>query len=341
MDKNEIKKRTYHAHDRFFKKMMVNNQVAKEFFMTHLPAEVLEVIDLNCLELQPTSYIDDHCRESISDILFKTRIKGYEAYLYLMVDHQSQPDKWMPWRVMKCTCNVIDQKMTTDHVIPLVIPLVVYHGKRSWLYSRDIKDLVSGPKELIDTYFLKPFLLVDLNKIEDEILKEHAWSGIMDMAMKYIYVRDMWNHFNPGIVNLLKIIIKTEEGKRVVKIVINYIIDRAEISNKEAFVDLIKETFTEELGEEVMTLAEQWREEGRQESRALAEQWREEGRQESRALAEQWREEGVQKGLEQGSVQEKYKIAERLLAENVEIAFIAKITGLSVEKIKEMVIEIA
>src|SRR3990167_3710668 len=108
-------------------------------------------------------------------MLYKTVIEGHEAYLYLVVDHQSRPDELMPFRILKYVCNIIDQHInnTGSKRIPLILPLVVYHGKQPWLYSTDINDLVDAPKKLVETHFLKPFMLVDLNLIDDAVLKQN------------------------------------------------------------------------------------------------------------------------------------------------------------------------
>ena len=57
-------------------------------------------------------------------------------------------------------------------------------------------------------------------------------------------------------------------------------------------------------------------------------------------IAEQFKAEGIQQGIQQevekGIEQEKIIIAERLLSEGAEISFIAKITNLSLAKIKEL-----
>jgi hypothetical protein len=52
-------------------------------------------------------------------------------------------------------------------------------------------DLVDAPKEWVEAYFLKPFTLIDLNKIEDEELKQRSWAGVMELTLKYIFARDM------------------------------------------------------------------------------------------------------------------------------------------------------
>src|SRR3990167_7580117 len=162
MDKSP-KKHIAKAHDHFFRMAMSDKRVAREFFETHLPEDLRKIVDLNCLELQSGTYIDDMRQESIADMLYKTVIEGHEAYLYLVVDHQSRPDELMPFRVLKYVCNIIDQHInnTGSKRIPLILPLVVYHGKQPWLYSTDINDLVDAPKKLVETHFLKPFMLVD------------------------------------------------------------------------------------------------------------------------------------------------------------------------------------
>ena len=70
--------------------------------------------------------------------------------------------------------NLYIQQNPKTKTIPLVVPLVVYHNKKSYPYSTNVKDIVDAPRELIEEYFLKPFLLVDLTKIADEELKQHA-----------------------------------------------------------------------------------------------------------------------------------------------------------------------
>ena len=45
-------------HDKYFKKSMSNINVATEFFQSHLPAEMLKMVDLATLEQQKESLID-------------------------------------------------------------------------------------------------------------------------------------------------------------------------------------------------------------------------------------------------------------------------------------------
>ena len=80
---------------------------------------------------------------------FKTKIEGREAYLYLLLEHQSTPDKLMPFRLLKYMCNIIDHHLTThgtkhDKIIPLIYPVVIYHGKRKYPFSNNLGDLIDA-----------------------------------------------------------------------------------------------------------------------------------------------------------------------------------------------------
>src|SRR5829696_8531223 len=124
------------SHDHFFKKVMMDTRVAREFFETHLPTDLLRIMDLSQMQLISGSFIDDLHKETIADILFTTTIQDHLTYLHLIVEHQSTPDELMPFRILKYTCNIIDKhiKGTKNKTIPLIIPIVVYHGKDPWSY---------------------------------------------------------------------------------------------------------------------------------------------------------------------------------------------------------------
>jgi predicted transposase YdaD len=80
--------------------------------------------------------------------------------------------------------------------------------------------------------------------------------------------------------------------------VLLYILDRGELSDKETFIDLVMTKLPAEVGEEIMTIAEQFKAEGAEKAQS--------------------------------------EIAERLLSRNESLSTIAELTGLSLEKIKKL-----
>lgn len=59
--------------DKFFKQSMADIRVARDFFETHLSAEILERVDLSTLQLQKNTFIDDTYKSSEADLVYTPR----------------------------------------------------------------------------------------------------------------------------------------------------------------------------------------------------------------------------------------------------------------------------
>jgi predicted transposase/invertase (TIGR01784 family) len=206
----------------------------------------------------------------------------------------------MAFRLLKYVCNIIEQHLKTygKNKIPLVYPTVIYHGKRKYPFSTDLADLVDAPKALVERFFLKPFQLIDLGQIDDEILKQHAWSGVMEFALKHIFARDILPYLT-DIAQFLHQIDKAG-GRDYIELVLQYLMERGELSSQDAFFKLINTEISHEVGERIMSLAEQLKLEGKFE----------------------------------GRLEKEIEIAKRMLAEGSDVIFIEKVTGLSRDKIE-------
>ena len=287
---------------------MADKRVAREFLTRHLPKDLAKKVNFNDLVLQPRSFINDVRKESAVDVLFKTTLDDKEAFLYLLVEHQSKPDKLMPFRMLKYTCNILDDHLEKHKTklkgktkkLPFIYPMVIYHAKKPYGYSTDINDLVDAPKSFVDQYFLKPFQLIDLGEIEDEQLKKHAWSGVMEFALKHIFARDVLPHIK----NITTLLAQLDQldGREFVEVVLQYFLERGEIKNKDQFFELINDNISHEVGGDIMTLAEQLREEGKSE----------------------------------GQQQKAFEIARDLLKDGSDPSFVAKITKLTLPQIKDL-----
>jgi hypothetical protein len=71
-------------HDALFKHTFSQPQHAIELFRSLLPAAVVQHIDFDTLRGEPASFIDDKLRARFSDLLFRVRLAGQPAYLYLL-----------------------------------------------------------------------------------------------------------------------------------------------------------------------------------------------------------------------------------------------------------------
>ena len=115
-------------HDGFVKKCLTDLGVAQEFLENYLHPKVKEKCDFNKIEIVAGSYIEDDLKAHASDIVYKLNLKDNSGctYVYALIEHQSSPDKLMPFRILRYQMAIIQRHMEANpnDKIPLVAPIV-------------------------------------------------------------------------------------------------------------------------------------------------------------------------------------------------------------------------
>jgi predicted transposase/invertase (TIGR01784 family) len=255
-------------HDRIVRSTMSQPQVIKEFFSNYLPANIKKEIDIDSIQLQKDSFVDDKLRMQITDLLYTAQFGQRQGYLYLLVEHQSTPDKLMPYRLLKYKLSIMDHhlKTTNDKQLPIIYPLIFYSGKRPYNHSTNIFDLFGNQKQLAEDILYKPYQLLDLKQIPDDKLKAQLWFGVLGRIMKHIYSKNVLPYFQ-GIMPELKIIADQGNNDYTYSI-ITYLFEAGEIPDQSEFIETVK-TGLSVNEEKIMTLAQQY--ESRGEARGKAE----------------------------------------------------------------------
>ncbi len=135
-----------HPHDRLFRAVYSNATEAASLLQAAVPQDLRENVDWNSLRLAEGTFVDDALRHSESDLLFDASYgKGKERIqLYMLLEHQSTPDIWMPFRLLKYCCRIWDADLRDDPrrtELRPVVPLVFYQGSRGWSHSTEFADL--------------------------------------------------------------------------------------------------------------------------------------------------------------------------------------------------------
>jgi len=298
-------------HDHFFRGMLQNKETAKEFFRFHLPANIRQEVDLESIELESDSFIESNLRAQATDLLYTAQFGERRGYLYMLVEHQSTSNKFMPFRLLKYIVAIMDRhlKQNKGGILPVVYPMVVYSGKSPYNCSKDIFDLFGSNKELAIDTLLKPYQLVDFNKIDDNKIKQYIYHGVVIKTMQHIYDHDIIPTLEREIIPMLRSLINSL-GKDYIKTVVHYIIEAGEISDEKKLIEIINNGLSKDFGEEAMTFANRLRQEGMQQ--------------------------GMQQGMHLGEEKTKMLFVKNLLRENESIERIAKLIGLSVKEIERI-----
>lgn len=66
------------------------------------------------------------------------------AWLFLLLEHQSKPNRWMPFRLLKYCCRIWDRDRRThrrERELRPIVPMVFYQGRRRWRHATEFSEL--------------------------------------------------------------------------------------------------------------------------------------------------------------------------------------------------------
>jgi recombination-promoting nuclease RpnB len=272
-------KEVHCPHDKLFKNVMSDIRTAEAFFRNYLPASIIPLVDFKHLTLCPNTFIDKELSLHASDVLYRTKINGQMAYLYLLCEHQSSIDVLMAFRLWNYIFKIwnmhINQLRGEGVVLkklPLIIPMVFYHGNKPWNESRELKDIIEGPSDIIESILFKPFHLIDANTFSDEELGQQERAGLLTFIMKSVMLRETMKN-QEILYSMLRTIIEAEglEASELITTLLNYLVQFVSTSNDKEFFTEIKEvlTTTSSRSEYMGSLAEYLKEEGRQQGELI------------------------------------------------------------------------
>ena len=252
-----------------------------------------------------------------SDIVYRLELKENKgsAFIFNLIEHQSSPDKIMPFRILRYQIAIIQKYLEDNEKIdklPIVAALVFYNGSSSpYPYYLDIADLFAD-KETYNNAPLGKFKLVDLTIIDDNEILQHKKLALLEMLLKHINDRNFTEVTNK-IIQALKIGLSSGINNTLLEGAFSYIINAKETNEfKQLLIQIDKNI--PDLKENIMTYAEELRNEGIQ-------------------LGEQ---RGIQLGKQEGKQEAQQEIARQLLKSGVDRSIVASATHLSLEQINNL-----
>ncbi|MBW1650709.1 MAG: Rpn family recombination-promoting nuclease/putative transposase [Deltaproteobacteria bacterium] len=269
-------------HDKFFKEILSDINNAKSFFQEYLPQDILKAVNLDTLIIQKDSFIEKDFKEFFSDMLYTVLIGDKKSYIYLLFEHKSKFDKRTPLQLLQYMIKIwqlhIKQK---GFPLPVVIPLVLYHGEDKWSLKTDFGQLFDKNTKQFKAYIPDfNYILYDLSQYTDDQIKGEVFLKAALLLFKYSSTKDILKKL-PDIFSLLRSIAASKTGLASLEAFFRYIYYSSDLE-MEKLKKIASESLNKSREEAIMTLAQRLINEGMQKGR-------QEGRQE-----------GMQKGMQKG-----------------------------------------
>lgn len=254
-------------HDRFFKKSFEDLNLVKNFISNYLPKKLVDLVDLDSLEPEKGDFISNALKESFTDMLFKVKLDRQDAYLCFLFEHKSTVYPNISLQLLKYMLSIWEKADNeTTGKLPVVIPLLVYHGRYPWNAGLKLSDLFLQLPDSVQEYLPDyKYVLFDLSKFSEEDIKGSIKNRLFLEVLRNIF-KDGFTERVIRILELINELGKQEGAVDYIKTVFLYMLDASDDLTADKLVKADREY---RFGKEdlIMSAGEQLREEGRQEGR--------------------------------------------------------------------------
>jgi predicted transposase/invertase (TIGR01784 family) len=164
-------------HDRSYKDLLSYPEMIRDLLTGFVNEDFIEDIDFSNIEKLGATYILEEYQKRETDLIIKLNIKGQEAYLYILIEIQSSPDKYIAMRVLQYLLSfyqdLLKQKEELPDKLPPVFPIVLYTGKKPFNCAVTLEELIDKPYRRLQKYVPKfEYYKVAINEIQDGIYGE-------------------------------------------------------------------------------------------------------------------------------------------------------------------------
>jgi hypothetical protein len=146
-----------------------------------VPSAIEKLVEWDTLARDMTTLVGPHFDETTPDLLYQVRLSGRDAFIYVLLEHQSTSDLEMHLRLLDAMVRIWwthGKETGTTKPLPAILPVVLHHSESGWSAPTDFSAMLDLDADALDV--LRPhlplfrFVLDDISKATDEALRSRA-----------------------------------------------------------------------------------------------------------------------------------------------------------------------
>jgi hypothetical protein len=258
-------------HDALFKAVFGHSEHARCALRAVVPAAMAEALDWSTLALQPGSFVDPGLNPSHTDLLYAAAWRGgAEAPAYVLFEHQSSSDRWMPLRLLRYMVRIWEHWLK-DHehaeVLPAIVPVVLYHGDERWPAPQAFDALLDVPEAVrpaLAEYLVRFAYVLDyLTEIPDDRLRTRSpTTALVDLCLKHAWRGAPFVAILSQSGELMREVRLSHEGRKAFRFVVSYIFIVVDTELHQALTGILEGEIGPEAKDIIMTIGEQFIQQG-------------------------------------------------------------------------------
>lgn len=268
-------------HDALFKGIFSAPDVAAAELSSVLPKALSEAIDWRSLQLVPGSFVDEKLEKRESDLLFEASVIGASSRwvrLYLLFEHQSTVDGWMPFRVLRYMVRIWEQEQREAperETLTPIVPVLLHHSATGWTAASRFEELLmldgleqSGIEEHLPLFSL---VIDDVSHQSDEQIAARTEHLLVRLALASLREARRSSD-GPAVIRTLASLlreVRSAEGRReAYGMVLRYLLTVAVDGDPGPFLQALATEVDPEAKDDAMGLLDSMLEKGRAEGLA-------------------------------------------------------------------------
>jgi predicted transposase/invertase (TIGR01784 family) len=159
--------------DRGYRRLFKNKTIFRQFLETFVRKEWIKELDFKSCETLDKSFVADHYKETISDLVYKIKLKGREIFIIVLMEFKSEVERFMSVGLANYVSSFYMDYVASHKRIrklPPIFPILLYSGARRWTAPESLAELIEG-EEYLGEYGLRfKYFKIAVNAFRKEAL---------------------------------------------------------------------------------------------------------------------------------------------------------------------------
>jgi len=165
----------HQIHDKGYKRLFKNKGIFRQLLETFVAKGWVKDLDFATCETLDKSFIADHYKETISDIIHRLKLKHTEIFIVILTEFKSTVERFTSLDMAHYVASFYKDYVESNknvRMLPPVFPILLYNGNAEWTAPTKLADLIEDREYVGEPALNFEYYKIAINEYQkDDLLK--------------------------------------------------------------------------------------------------------------------------------------------------------------------------
>jgi predicted transposase/invertase (TIGR01784 family) len=264
--KKDTVKKLSQPHAKAFTFFFKEKETAISMLKGYLPENIKKKLDFKSLKISKDSFVEKRLKNYFADLLYDIKLKSGKksTFIYILFEHKCWEDWFVCLQLLKYMVRIWElflKQNKDEKYLPVIVPLVLYHGQPKWEISKNFISLFEDP-EGFEPYIPDfSFDLQDFSHMPDENIQGSPLLRMILTTFKYIHSPELRNK----LWDIFKLFLELSDKDNIseyLEVLVTYLVNSPGKLTEEELQEPVTRLI-EQGGADMQTIFEKWIEKGK------------------------------------------------------------------------------